>query len=307
MTPEWLEVRLDTSQAGAEQLEHWLFDAGALSVTLQDSLPDDAIAHAVLEPMPGEVRLWAELTLVGLFELGMNIEELYDRLYLSAARLGLSVPVIRVSRLADRQWERAWMDTFQPMQFGERFWICPREHPPIDESAVNLKLDPGLAFGTGTHATTAQCLSWMGGQTVRSLQPLQGLSVIDYGCGSGVLAIAALLLGAERAWAVDIDPQAITATLDNARHNGVLARLTAGPPSLVDGIAADLLLANILFKPLMDLADRLAMGVVPGGRLVVSGILSEQIQPLRLRYNEHFDFEPGQARDGWAMLTAIRR
>ena len=220
MTPEWLEVRLDTSQAGAEQLEDWLFDAGALSVTLQDSLPDDALAHAVLEPMPGEVRLWAELTLVGLFELGMNIEELYDRLYLSAARLGLAVPVIRVSRLADREWERAWMDTFQPMQFGERFWICPREQPPIDESAINLKLDPGLAFGTGTHATTAQCLSWMGGQTVRSLQPLQGLSVIDYGCGSGVLAIAALLLGAENAWAVDIDPQAITATLDNAGHNG---------------------------------------------------------------------------------------
>lgn len=304
---DWLEVTLATTRDEVEALEEWLFEAGALSVTLQDSHDDDDLTHAVLEPVPGEVRLWEEVTLIGLFARETELEQLHDALYLAAAINGLAVPPFSVSRLQEREWERTWMDTFKPMQFGEHFWICPTEQSPPDASAINLRLDPGMAFGTGTHATTAQCLAWMGAQTARTLRPLQGQRVIDYGCGSGVLAIAALLLGADKVWAVDIDPQALTATHDNARHNGVLDRLEIGMPDLVNEMSVELVLANILFKPLMDLADKLTAAVVPGGCLIVSGILQEQVQPLQDRYGAHFDFEPDQARDGWALMTAIRR
>ncbi len=305
--PEWLEVTLDTTREEVETLEDWLLEAGALSITLRDSHDDEDLAHAVLEPVPGEVRLWEELRLVGLFARETELDQLHDALYLAAATMGLSIPVFTVSRLQDREWERTWMDSFKPMQFGDHFWICPTEQSPPDSEAINLRLDPGMAFGTGTHATTAQCLAWMGQQTARTLRPMAGCRVIDYGCGSGVLAIAALLLGAEKAWAVDIDPQALTATRDNALQNGVLDQLEIGMPDLVTDISVELVLANILFKPLMELADTLAALVVPGGRLIVSGILSEQMVPLSERYGEHFDFEPGQARDGWALMTAIRR
>ena len=305
--PEWLEVTLGTSRDDVDALESWLFEAGALSVTLQDSLDDEELSHAVLEPVPGEVRLWDEVTLVGLFARETQLEELHNALHLAAAMHGIATPVYVISRLEEREWERTWMDTFKPMQFGEHFWVCPTEQAAPDESAINLRLDPGMAFGTGTHATTAQCLAWMGAETAHTLRPLEGCRVIDFGCGSGVLAIAALLLGAERAWAVDIDPQALIATRDNARQNNVLDRLELGMPGLVNDISVELVLANILFKPLMDLADTLTACVNPGGRLVVSGILREQMQPLSERYRGSFDFEPGQDRDGWALMTAIRR
>jgi ribosomal protein L11 methyltransferase len=304
---DWFEVTLQTSRTEAEVLEQWLFDAGALSVTLRDGCDDEDLSHAVLEPAPAEVRLWETVTLVGLFPRDTPLAKLHDSLYLSAAVLGLAMPAFRITTLAEREWARAWMDDFHPMQFGEHFWICPTGQAPPDTSAINLRLDPGMAFGTGTHATTAQCLAFLGAMTARSLRPLQGCRVIDYGCGSGVLAIAALLLGADSAWAVDIDPQALTATHDNAVQNGVIDRLKTGQPDLVDGIVVELVLANILFKPLMDLTDSLARATCKGGRLVVSGILEEQMEPLRLRYNEHFEFETGQARDGWALMTAIRR
>lgn len=304
---EWLEVMLEARQEDVESLEEWLFEAGALSVTLQDSHDDDDLAHAVLEPVPGEVRLWEAVRVVGLFARETRLEQLHDALHLAAAMLGRDVPPFSVSRLQEREWERAWMDEFRPMQFGRHFWICPTEQPAPDESAINLRLDPGMAFGTGTHATTAQCLAWMGQQTAQSLRPLAGQRIIDYGCGSGVLAIAALLLGAEKAWAVDIDPQALTATTDNARQNGVDDRLEVGMPDLVNEISVELVLANILFKPLMELADTLADRVSPGGRLLVSGILQEQMAPLSQRYGERFAFEPGQVQDGWALMSAIRR
>ncbi|NND92168.1 MAG: 50S ribosomal protein L11 methyltransferase [Granulosicoccus sp.] len=304
---DWLEVTLGTTRDRVDALEEWLFEAGALSVTLQDSHDDEDLSHAVLEPVPGEVRLWDELTLVGLFARDISLESLHGRLEMAAQGLNMAVPDYSISSLADRAWERTWMDTYEPMQFGERFWICPSNAPVPDERAINLRLDPGMAFGTGTHPTTAQCLAWLGAQTAHSLRPLEGRRVIDYGCGSGVLAIAALMLGAEHAWAVDIDPQALTATRENATRNGVIDRLEVGMPETVERLAVELLMANILFKPLMMLADTLSNAVMPGGRLLISGILSEQMEPLRLRYNEHFDFEPGQVRDGWALLSAIRR
>ena len=307
MSEDWLEVTLQAKQQDVEALEDWLFESGALSVTLRDSEDDDDIAHAVLEPVPGEVRLWDEVTLVGLFAQDSTPEQVQNALYLAAAMTGLSVPVHRISKLGDREWERAWMDNFRPMQFGERLWICPTEQVAPDSEAITIRLDPGLAFGTGTHATTAQCLAWMGDKTNKSLTPFKGQSVIDYGCGSGVLAIAALMLGAGEAWAVDIDEQAILATRTNAAQNNVVENIRVGQPDILGAVQVDVLLANILFKPLMSLADDLAQKVKPGGSLVLSGILEEQMEPLRLRYNDNFEFAQNQVQDGWALMTAVRR
>lgn len=302
-----MEVTLRTHRDEVESFEDWLFAAGALSVTLRDSLDDEDLTHAVLEPVPGEVRLWDEVTLVGLFSQETTQSQLQDALYLSAALNDTDVPVHRVSTLGDREWERTWLDSFHPMQFGERLWICPTEHSIPDPEAVTIRLDPGLAFGTGTHATTAQCLAWMGAKTSQSVTPFDGQTVIDYGCGSGVLAIAALMLGAQEAWAVDIDEQAILATKSNAAQNAVSSQIHVGQPMIVGGFEVDILLANILFKPLMDLVEHLAACVKSGGSLVLSGILEEQVEQLRLSYNDYFEFAPTQAQDGWALMSAVRR
>jgi ribosomal protein L11 methyltransferase len=307
VSEDWLEVTLRTHRDRVESFEDWLFAAGALSVTLRDSLDDEDLTHAVLEPVPGEVRLWDEVTLIGLFSQETTHSQLQDALHLAAAMDGLAVPVHHVSTLGEREWERTWLDSFHPMQFGERLWICPTEHTIPDPNAVTIRLDPGLAFGTGTHATTAQCLAWMGAQTSLSITPFEGQTVIDYGCGSGVLAIAAVMLGAQEAWAVDIDEQALLATRSNAAQNAVSSQIHVGQPVTVGSFKVDILLANILFKPLMELVEHLAACVTPGGSLVLSGILEGQVEQLRLSYNQYFVFAPTQAQDGWALLSAVRR
>ncbi len=304
---DWTEVRVDCLKDAVESLESWLFDAGALSVTSVDRIRDEQLDHAVLEPQPGEVRLWNEVTLVGLFAQGADPVQVRDALAVAAREAELVIPDYRVDRLQEQVWERTWMDTFQPMRFGHRLWICPRQTEPMDPDAVTLWLDPGMAFGTGTHATTAQCLDWLGDQTEQSLTPLHGKTVIDFGCGSGVLAIAALLLGAEHAWAVDIDEQALLATRENAQINQTDAHLSVGQPFILDKVQADVLLANILFQPLMDLADVFAERVIKGGSLVMSGILESQMEPLRMRYNAAFEFAAGSASDGWGLMIATRR
>lgn len=307
MAQDWLEVSVVGLEQQADSLEQWLFDAGALSVTLSDAVDDDELTHAVLEPVPGEVRLWADITLVGLFAQNSDKQQVRDALELAAQLSSMPQPVYRMKRLKDQVWERTWMDTFKPMRFGHKLWICPTQAEPVEPDAVTLRLDPGMAFGTGTHATTAQCLTWLGEQTVNTMHPLKGKTVIDYGCGSGVLAIASLLLGANHVWAIDIDPQALLATRENAQLNGVLERMTVGPATIVDNIKADVILANILFQPLMELADTLSGMVQKGGSLVMSGILEEQMEPLRMRYNDSFEFVLSQSHDGWALMAAVRR
>jgi len=308
--PDWLEVGVLAVPATSESLEAWLFEAGALAVTLHDARDDDDIRHAVLEPAPGEVRLWEALTLVGLFPQGTATDELAAALGLAAAEHGLDLPDYRVSRLADTAWERVWMDDYRPMQFGPRFWLCPTHHAPVDPDATTLMLDPGLAFGSGTHATTAQCLEWLGRRSGDAPRPFEGQCVIDYGSGSGVLAIGAALLGASHVHAVDIDPQALLATEENARANGVAGCITVSLPGTLMSEAmapVDLLLANILLGPLESLADTFAALVAPGGTLVLSGLLDSQIESLALRYTASFEFAPGRSRDGWALLEATRR
>ena len=322
----WPEVRVEvpagTDEAGVERLERWLGEAGALAVTYLDAETaeggpggaDDAasLAHAVLEPAPGQMRLWRRVALVALFEQGAPPPGVRASLAAAAAELGLDpVPVTTLRSLADAAWERVWMDGFRPMRFGPRFVVAPRHlagEAAADGDDVVLALDPGLAFGTGTHATTALCLEWLGAGTDRMRAPFANRTVIDYGCGSGVLAVAAVLLGAERAIAVDIDPQALEATRLNAAANGVGDRVEVGPPGILDGAPpADALLANILQGPLEALADALAALVRPGGALVLSGVLASQGPTLRLRYTPAFDFGPDASRDGWARLTATRR
>jgi len=298
---QWPEVHVETTSADVDAIEEWLFEAGALSVTLQDQLTDDDLSHAVLEPVPGEVRLWESLRITGLFAQDLPSDQLQSALLLAAKMTDAVLPDYRIVGLTDEVWERSWMRDFVPMQFGERFWICPTYAEPIDPSAINLKLDPGLAFGSGTHPTTAQCLRWLARQT------LSNERVIDYGCGSGVLAIAAAMLGATDIKAVDIDPQALVATRQNAVTNGVDQHIaTSHPDALKHHDGFDLMLANILFQPLMSLGEEFSRLLVPGATLVLSGLLDDQVSELRLRYNRWFEFVENSASQSWALLVARR-
>jgi ribosomal protein L11 methyltransferase len=203
--------------------------------------------------------------------------------------------------LADQAWERVWLEDFRPMRFGRRLWVCPGGLPAGDADAIRIELDPGLAFGTGTHPTTALCLEWLDGQD------LAGCSVVDYGCGSGILAVAAAKLGAAHVVAMDIDPQALIATRENALRNRVAGTLTVtGEPALAPR-SADVLLANILAGPLVELAPRFAEALVPGGRLALSGLLPEQADAVTAAYRPWFHIETTTTRDGWVLLSARRQ
>ena len=322
----WPEARVEvppgTDEAGIERLERWLEEAGALSITCLDAEAadgaDDAasLAHAVLEPAPGETRLWRRTALVALFGQGSEPGAVRDALSRAARDAGLDpVPAVSVRRLEDALWERVWMDDFRPMRFGPGsgpgLVVAPHHLAPGARRAgrdVVLALDPGLAFGTGTHPTTALCLDWLAAGVGADPAPFAGRTAIDYGCGSGVLAVAAALLGATRVVAVDIDTQALEATRANARANGVGDRVETGPPELLEGAApVDALVANILHGPLAALAGTLAALVRPGGALALSGLLVSQGPSLRLSYTSAFDFGPDVSRDGWALLSATRR
>lgn len=289
----WLQLTLEARDLDPQRLEAALRQAGAQAITLQD-----AADHPVYEPAPGALPLWPYTRVCGLFPADTDMGRVRERLCDALGRAEL--PSCRIEPLEDRDWVRAWMDHFRPMRFGARLWICPRDQTPPEPHAVNLRLDPGLAFGSGTHATTALCLEWLD-QT-----PPRGWQVIDYGCGSGVLAIAALLLGARTAWAVDNDPQALQATRQNAGENGVLDRIAVYPPETLPALEADLLLANILAEPLIALAPEFGARVRPGGMLVLSGLLQEQAPAAIRAYAPWFEMEQTGAREGWVRLSGAR-
>ncbi|MDE2090414.1 MAG: 50S ribosomal protein L11 methyltransferase [Gammaproteobacteria bacterium] len=290
----WLQIELSISAPDAERVEAALCSAGALSVTFGDA-GDSPIYQADIALPP----LWTNTRVSGLFPAATDIDSL--RVYLLAA-LGLQrLPEHRVQLLEDREWAREWLKDFKPMRFGKRLWICPTTHSPPDPGAVNIRLDPGLAFGTGTHATTALCLEWL------EANELAGKTVIDYGCGSGILAIAAVHLGAKRAWAVDIDPQALTATHANAAHNQVQDRLEISPPGELKILQVDVLLANILAGPLRELAPHFAGLVRPGGRLLLSGILSSQRDEIERAYARWFQSCAVTRREEWLIMEYLRR
>jgi ribosomal protein L11 methyltransferase len=292
----WLQCFIDIPRQQAEQYEDLLLALGASSVTYRD-----AADQPLFEPGPGEIALWDNVQLVGLFTEEFTEDTLRTQL---AAEFGTALPPVRFEPLEDQVWERAWIEHFQPMAFGKRLWIYPSWAEVPDDGSVVLRLDPGLAFGTGTHPTTALCLEWLDAQN------MQDKTVIDYGCGSGILAIAALLLGARSALCVDNDPQALTATQDNAQQNHCADKLqmklveTSGE-SL--NAQADVVLANILAGPLRELAPLIAPLVKPGGDLVLSGILAEQAGDVMNAYRAFgLVFEPPAIREEWVRLVAKR-
>ena len=289
----WQELRFDTTPDRVDQLENWLFAEGAVAVTLED-----AGDEPLLEPGPGETPLWQAITLVALFHADVDTSVLKTSvppdLLDKALPDSLYVP--------DRDWERVWMADFQPMSMGQRLWICPSWCDPPDPNAVNVFLDPGLAFGTGTHPTTALCLEALD----RWVCP--GMTVIDYGCGSGILAVAAHKLGAAAVWAVDNDPQAIVATRENAARNRLPAdAINVGLPdefaTRADSVQADLVVANILAGPLQTLAPELIRCARQGGRLILAGLLEHQGSALMAAYAPNIPLSVHTAREGWALLT----
>ena len=288
----FLQLTLDIATADPAPFEDALFELGALSVTLEDAADDP-----VLEPAPGETPLWPTRVVKALFDASADPAALRDAI--AGALPGSLQP--RFERLADRAWEREWLKDFKPMRFGRRLWVCPGGMPAGDLDAVSIELDPGLAFGTGTHPTTALCLEWLDGRDLR------GRDVVDYGCGSGILAIAALKLGAAGARAVDLDPQALVATRENAERNGVASVLQVSDDPALGHRSCDLLVANILAGPLVDLAPRFAAALRPGGELALSGILVEQAETVTAAYRPCFDIALSATRAGWALLCGQRR
>ena len=293
----WLQFVFDTTKEQVPALEDALLELGALSVTLQDNIPDTGVDEPIYEPTRGETPLWQQTKLLALFDADTDADAVATGLIASFGPL----PTWRAEILADQAWERTWMDDFKPMQFGQRLWICPSWAEPPEPEAVVLRLDPGLAFGTGTHPTTALCLQWL------DQQPLAGCTVLDYGCGSGILAIAALLLGADKAIAVDNDPQALIATRDNAERNGIdPERLAICLPEAIDQYmtpaSADVTLANILAGPLQQLAPELTRLTRSGGWVVLSGILAEQANTVALAYRQAFAMHGPTLSGDWARM-----
>ena len=289
----WLQVSVTAEREQTPLLELLFENLGALSVSL-----GDAEDHPILEPGPGDQPLWPQTRITALFDGTRDAPSL--GVELRSALPPRVAQSLALERVEDRIWERVWMDDFKPMRFGGRLWVCPRDMPAGTGDAVTIELDPGLAFGTGTHPTTGLCLEWL------DVADLRDLTVIDYGCGSGILAIAALRLGASTAIAVDHDPQALEATVNNAARNRVNQRLSVHLPSEVPDAQAHVLLANILATPLIELCASLAERVERGGRIVLSGILSEQAEPVSRAYQPYFKMRPPVTREGWVRLEGVR-
>ena len=295
-SPDWQEWVLETHSQLVEALEAWLFERGALAVTLEDNANEP-----LLEPGPGETPLWQNVVLTALFTSDVDLSSI--RAVLPRTLLAENSKS-ELSRLEDREWTRVWMDNFAPIQMGPRLWVCPSWAEPPDEALVNVMLDPGLAFGTGTHATTAMCLGAL------DAAMSGGESVVDFGCGSGILAIAALKLGASKALGVDNDPQALAASRDNAARNKISAdQFDAVMPE--DGRlsawsnVANVVVANILAGPLLSLAQELIQLMAPGGRLLLTGVLEGQAAEL-IEHYAHVGLEVTDRRDGWVLLSGVK-
>ncbi|WP_130832154.1 50S ribosomal protein L11 methyltransferase [[Erwinia] mediterraneensis] len=291
----WIQIKINTEGRHAEELGDALIETGAVSVTFQDTHDTP-----VYEPLPGETRLWGDTDVIGLFDAEVEMNQVVAALT-QHPLLGAGFRH-KIEQIEDKDWEREWMDNFHPMRFGERLWICPSWRDVPDPDAVNVMLDPGLAFGTGTHPTTSLCLTWLDGLD------LQGKTVIDFGCGSGILAIAALKLGAAQAIGIDIDPQAIQASRSNAERNGVADRLSLYlPHQQPENLSADVVVANILAGPLRELAPLISVLPKSGGHLGLSGVLATQADSVCEAYADAFELDPVAEKEEWCRITGIRR
>jgi len=303
----FLELSLPCTERQQPRYERALEDVGALAVTLADAHADAPDEQAIFEPGVGEQPLWHELTLTALFEAGTPEALLLHALAAADEELDWSRAQFR--EVEDQDWERAWMDQYTPLRFGERTWIVPWNHALPEGAdapdAAVVRLDPGLAFGSGTHPTTALCLQWL--DTLARDGVLAGRDVLDFGCGSGILALAALKLGAARAVGVDNDPQALIATHDNAERNDIAAQLAVFLPQDEPVRTYPVVVANILASALVALADTLTARVAPGGVLAMSGILAGQEDEVMAAYAAHFDNLRAEQLDDWMRVSGTRR
>lgn len=289
----WIQLTVSSDEAHARQLGDVLMANGAQAVTYRDG--KDA---PIFEPGPGEVQLWDHTLVTGLFDASHDTSTLVKRLE-QVRYLGKGF-AYKTDQLEDKDWEREWMDNFKPIQFAANLWVVPSWHDAPDPDAANILLDPGMAFGTGTHPTTALCLSWL------AEQDLQGKTVVDFGCGSGILGIAALKLGAKRCIGIDIDRQALIATKDNAIRNNVADRFEVFLPSEQPQLAADIVVANVLAGPLQELSTTILNYVGKAGFLCMSGILERQAQSVMDAYQPDISFAPTRINDEWVLLHGQR-
>jgi len=289
----WIQITFEGSAESATLLSDTLSELGAASVTLQDSGD-----QPIFEPAPGTAPVWGATQVTALFPEGSSAKTIAADV---AQRIAPEpLPAWRSEPLEERDWSRVWMNDFHPMQFGRNIWIVPSWLEPPEPDATNIMLDPGLAFGSGTHPTTGLCLDWLDGLE------LEGRQVIDYGCGSGILAIAGAKLGAASVLAIDIDPQALTATESNAEQNGVAAEIITALPETAPIFSADVVVANILAGPLVELAPKLAGLLNPGGKIGLSGILEQQAQMVIDAYSPYFELAPVAQREEWIRISGSR-
>ena len=290
----WWQLSVLCDADELEQTEDSLLALGAVSITLCD-----AEDESIYEPLPGNTPVWQHSIMTGMFDQSQQLEGLYDQL--AELLPDHQVATARKSILEEQDWERVHLQHFKPIRCAKNLWIVPSWLEPPDPTAINIRLDPGLAFGTGSHPTTALCLAWMADKNFNNQ------SIIDYGCGSGILSIAACKLGANRVLAIDIVPQAVAASQENGRRNNIdpgLLKITL--PSDLDIEKADLLIANILSGPLVELAQKFAQMIKPEGKILLSGILKTQLNDIKCAYQPWFDLDPESIREDWIRVTGTR-
>ena len=289
----WLQLKIISPRRYAESLEDSLLASGAASVTFEDNAD-----QPILEPGLGETPLWDNVKITGLFEAQIDTAK---TIATAERKFGNKLPEYKWEQLEDKDWEREWMKNYHAIRCGERLWICPSWQQPPEPDKINLMLDPGLAFGTGTHPTTFMCMQWI------DEQDFKDLDVVDYGCGSGILGIATLLMGAKKVIGVDIDPQALLATTENAKRNNLSDdAMPVFLPKDCPTIQADIVLANILAGPLAELAPALNDMTKLGGKICLSGILAIQADTVKQAYAAWFDFDPVTTQEEWVRLTATK-
>ena len=289
----WLQLKIISPRRYAESLEDSLLASGAASVTFEDNAD-----QPILEPGLGETPLWDNVKITGLFEAQIDTAK---TIATAERKFGNKLPEYKWEQLEDKDWEREWMKNYHAIRCGERLWICPSWQQPPEPDKINLMLDPGLAFGTGTHPTTFMCMQWIDEQDFKDLE------VVDYGCGSGILGIATLLMGAKKVIGVDIDPQALLATTENAKRNNLSDdAMPVFLPKDCPTIQADIVLANILAGPLAELAPALNDMTKLGGKICLSGILAIQSDTVKQAYAAWFDFDPVTTQEEWVRLTATK-
>lgn len=289
----WIQIKLGTTDKKAKKISGMLAGFGAASVTYMDT-----VDNPVYEPLPGETKLWTNTTVIGLFEADTNTKPIIDFFY---DHFGDDI-TYKVEQLEDKDWVREWMKQFAPIKCGNKLWICPSWCEAPDPSAVNVLLDPGLAFGTGTHPTTFMCLSWL------DSIDLKDKTVVDFGCGSGILAVSALKLGAKKVIGIDIDPQAIDSSLENAKRNNVADKLELYlPENQPKDIQADILVANILAGPLRELAPTISSMVAPNGLFAISGIIESQCSEMVNIYQKWFKLDEPMTKEEWCRINGIKK